>query len=490
MSGRKIGTNDALPAIAFMKDIEDKINELKISKLTKTTYKRDDIAKLKKNYEDQHERINDYEQIQAQWQELKNRNDDNLYKNRLNDKEKRMADMHFQGQLKEEQLLETRRKRWKGAESDEESQMAGIATLHMFIKLNVEPSIELKIREDTEKIEDPAEKLKKMLLTLKGLIGGDQVGVRYDITIKTQSLPPAITDEQCKETINRMRVLQRQYTASGALQGEVTAMDEQFMINRLGDATMGNNIHFTIKSKFLAAKDEQNANFDSVATAMEKEIDRVIALRGGPQGQGGGGMSISSIQAASTQVFANAATTGQNNYNSYRGSGSGQILQCYNMADTGYCRFGDNCRYDHHGQGRSSSSSSSTGEGRRGRDNRERTSRGSTSRSHSRERDHGGSRRTTKDGGGYGKDNGSRSTSSSGRDRSRSREGEDRREGSRGRNDGRSEYRSRSPAGRDNRKGGRTNHKEQNTNYYSSDDGESTPTGKGSTPSKTGGKHF
>lgn len=482
---RKIGTNDALSALEFVKVLEDKINEFKIGKLTKTIYKREDIAKLKKNYDDQEERINDYAAIHTQWQALKDRHDDVLYDKRIKEKEKRMEDMHFQGQLREEQLLEARRLRYKVAESDEESQMAGIAKLHAFIKLNVESSIELKMREDSDKIEDPGKKLQKMLLTLKEQIGGDQDAVRYDITRKMQSLPKAITDQECKATINKIRVFQRLYTASGAMQGEVTAMEDQFMINRLEDAAMGNDIHFAVKAKFLSVKTEQNATFDRVATAMEKEIDKVIAQQMGPQGQGGG-MNISSMHATSTQVFANAATTGQNNSNSYRGSGS---LQCDNWAATGNCRFGDRCRYSH-AQGRSSSSSKS--EGRRGRDG-ERTSSGNTSRSHSREREYGGGRRPNSDGGGYGKDrsehnNGSRSTSNNRRDRSRSREGEDRRDRSRGRDGNRREYRSRSPEGRDNRRESRPTHREY-TNY-SSDDGESTPKGKGSTPSKTGGKRF
>ena len=378
----KLETNDARGAIQLIEDAVEKIAELKLSKLAKVGYVPDDtVEDLKASHDEQQTRIKSYEVYAQEAQRLRDLNDD-MYANRIQVQVQKMDKMQWQGQPREEQLLETRRKMWKFAREEIQVQLASVSTFLKWVKERVQDSIVLMIQDAIrDEEEDPAKRLQTIISTLKDQITGNQDMVRFQVNQAIQQIGGATGDEDAKVKINEMRVLQRTHRASGKLQGQTTEMDDVMLIRFLGDVVLANPVCFSAKAKYTAKKNDPGQTFLKIAGEVEKEIDSELAKANGRgRQQQNRGMDISHTQAAENQTMGKAVT-GAGAKSGTKGG------ECFSWMREGQCMFGNNCRYDH------TPSKKGTSDNRgRGRDRQSSRSRDRDDRSRSRDRGGGGGR--------------------------------------------------------------------------------------------------
>ena len=467
---KRIG-NDPRLAVQFLEEVKMEIDVLQLAALLEETYKKVNIMDLEKNYDKQTDRIADFEKLIESRQKTEEQidnmdpkpgNNHEIVK-KLKRIEKAIEDTEWQGNQREEALEETRKKKWEAAQDNHEKKMAAVSKIEKYIMGKVEESIYLQIKKKIQDLKEPSERLKKMVETTKTLMIGDQKRERELMMRRLEDMQPALDNAELKKKINDMRIIILKFTNSAKAEGIATTdIDNDKLILKLGEISMGNGVEFAAKSDFREMHKQPNATFEKVAEAIEKSLDKAINKnRQTGDGDRERGMNISSNTATQTQVFANAATTAHREGKQ----------ECFNWKNTGACWYGDSCRFEH----ASSKRGSTTDDGyyRRGGErerspyngNRQDTHTSKPGRSRSRERDR---RAGTRDR--------SRSREEKGRDNSSRGWGRDNSNGTNKRDD----RRSRSPP--DDRHRGRHTNKDMSDRDDSS--GNSTPRGKGGTPKK------
>ena len=390
-----VGTNDAANAVNFMESVDQQIKVNKLQRLMGASYKADDIADLEARYRDQKDRNRNFERLETLRKSLIAQINNTVpppgpqdmititYNQVITD----LHDMEWKGRNIEEDREESRRKLWKQAEADHETLVASVAKVEQFIKERVESSVEMQIKDQIKAIEEPGERLRKMYKIVRSLIGGDQRKERHTMVRRLDDMPPAMSDLDCKEKINAIRVLRQNYRDSGTAEGMVIDMEEKVLIERLGEIALQNEVDFSAKYIFTQQSKVAGKTFEMVAAEMETALDKAIKKKTGENG--GKGMGISSMQANAEQAIGMRAA-GQNA--NPGGQGEKKKGDCYDWME-GKCNRGNNCWFQHDQNKwatvRNSRRERSPGQGRRGSAQGDRRSGGDRDRSRERERSSG-----------------------------------------------------------------------------------------------------
>lgn len=497
---RKIG-NDPAQAVNFLDQVELIIQSEGLSMLTEPGYRPVNLEEIEKGLIEQTERIEDYKillekatKIEEQIKGMDLRpNEGSQIVKKLRLIEKEIEELEWKGHI-EEQVEETRRKKYEAAVTNNDKKLAGVSRIEQLLRDRVEDSIYMQIRQSTQDVKEPSAKLKKIQETLKNLILGDQTKERELMIRRLDDIPAATDNIDLKKKINEMRVLKIQFKDSAKMSGLALQIEESKMITRLEEISMGNGVDFSAKLEYRDQSRMPGNTFDKMATAVEKVLDRAINKNRDKEGGGGSrGMDISYAQAAEHQTMGKAVT----------GDGASGSRDCFRWVRQGECMFGKDCRYDH------IPSKKGTSDNRRGRGRNRSSSRSRDRDDRSRSRDNrgGGSTREydSSRGRGGGNNNERRGSSSNSRDRDRFDNGG--RNFDRRRDDRRRDDASKSPEGRgrDDRggsNGGRNNRDRRSSSssssssrYSSSSSGDedssssrssgASTVGRGGTPKKT-----
>ena len=481
---RLLGTNDSSNAVGFMDDLDEQIKVHRLQKLMHNDYEPENIEELSKRWKDQRNRVREFEGKDEQRRVLINQinaiipapgpGDPMVIAYNVIVRE--IHDMEWKGRSSEEGTEEKRRNEFNQATTKCENLVAEVALVEQYIKRRVEASIYGQIKLKTEGIEEPGKKLKKMYDTVKGLVGGDQVRERKELLEKLENLQPAGNDSECKERINEMRVIRQKYRDSAKAERKVMDIEEEVLIEKLGEIVSTNSVDFEVKFEYRINKRTAGMTFERLAEGMETCLDKSIRKKYGENGAKG--MAIDNQRAVAEQAIGMAAGASRST-----GSGLGQREKrdgdCFDWLD-GYCGRGDShCWYRHdpkkfgtkkreqRGGNRGSRRSSSFDEEERDRDRNR--SRDGIDRSRDRSR--------------------TRDTSRGDRDRSSERDraknnygrGEQTSDRNRGREKDRRSSSSRSPDNRNRRESRSRDSKERSRS--SDRDGDRTPTGN-NTPTK------